>query len=326
MLPVLLTIDTEYSAGLFAAGIARDPEESYRRCVGCDTADGPAGIHYQMDVFDRHGLTATFFVDPMPSLVWGIGPIERIVKPILERGHDVQLHLHTEWLALAPDKPWPGKTGQTLADFGYEDQLSLLDYAAGQLMAAGAPMPAAFRAGNYGADDATLRALAQLGIRYDTSHAPGIPSSACRISLGSEDIAPVIHHGTLEIPIGLIGGPRGGARHAQITALSHSELAAGVRHAREADWPAFVIVSHSFELVNRRRQLANRIVQRRFERFCEWLGDAARCSTLPFGDLDPDMLLRRTQDEVRPLAPLPHSLPRTAWRMGEQALANYLYG
>ena len=59
------------------------------------TPDGEVGIEYQMDVFDRHGLKAVFFVDPMPALVWGVEAISDVVGPIVARGHDVQLHLHS---------------------------------------------------------------------------------------------------------------------------------------------------------------------------------------------------------------------------------------
>jgi hypothetical protein len=118
-----------------------------------------------MDVFERHGIKAVFFVDPMPALVWGTAAIEDVVGPIVVRGHDVQLHIHTEWLELAGDaNPLGMRTGMNIKDFGVEEQCVLLDYARGVLIAAGAPGPVAFRAGNYGANDDTLRALAQLGI------------------------------------------------------------------------------------------------------------------------------------------------------------------
>lgn len=78
-------------------------------------------------------------------------------------------------------------------------------------MAAGAPAPVAFRAGNYGANDDTLRALATLGITYDSSHCPALVGGACQISLGPDDRDPELHHGVIEVPAGTIDTLGGGS-------------------------------------------------------------------------------------------------------------------
>ncbi len=325
MLPVLITIDTEYSSGLYRSGVGRDCGENFARCIACDTPSGAVGITYQMDLFDRHGLKGVFFVDPMPSLVWGNQAVRRIVQPILERGHDVQLHLHSEWLELAEHNPLGTKTGRNLADFSLADQRILLDYAIGQLLEAGAPAPVAFRAGNYGANDDTLTALAELGVAIDTSFAPGLAQSDCAISLGREALLPLHHRGTLELPIGAIAARQGGRRHAQLTAMSLWELTAAVDHARRAGAPAFTLVSHSFEMMNRKRGIANRIVQTRFERLCHWLAEQADITTADFRDAA--FLARIAAPDAHIKSELlPHNPMRTMLRMGEQAAANLLYG
>jgi peptidoglycan/xylan/chitin deacetylase (PgdA/CDA1 family) len=101
---VYITIDTEYSAGIYAREGFACRQSNFDRSIAGITSDGSAGISYQMDVFDRYGLKAVFFVDPMPALIWGVDSIADIVGPITERGHDVQLHLHTEWLEFAGAK------------------------------------------------------------------------------------------------------------------------------------------------------------------------------------------------------------------------------
>lgn len=168
---VYITIDTEYSSGLAAGFCPVDRAENFARSVACLTPDGPAGITHKLALFEQYGIKAVFFVDPMPALIWGVAAIEDIVAPILNAGQDVQLHCHTEWLELArADNPLPGKrTGKNLYEFALEEQQQILEYARDTLVAAGAPAPVAFRAGNYGADDNTLRALGQLGLQYDIS-------------------------------------------------------------------------------------------------------------------------------------------------------------
>jgi hypothetical protein len=128
-----ITIDTEYSA-MFAQ---RGRAEAFARSIACETAGGEVGIAYQMNVFDRHGIKAVFFVDPMPALLWGVEAIADVVGPIVARGHDVQLHLHTEWLALAgANNPLGDHTGPSIANFDFEDQCRLIDHARDEHVAA----------------------------------------------------------------------------------------------------------------------------------------------------------------------------------------------
>ena len=320
MTALYITIDTEYSFGLARRMNGGGRAENFASAIVGQTPTGPRGIHHQMDRFDAHGIKAVFFVDPMPALIWGTAAIADIVGPIVARGHDVQLHLHSEWLELAGSaNPLGTQTGGNLRDFGFEQQCSLIDYARGVLMAAGAPAPLAFRAGNYGANDDTLRALAELGIAYDTSHCPGIAASDCHISLGAEDRQVQRHCGTIEVPIGCIGASGEALRHFQLTALTASEMLAALRHAVRAGQQQVTLVSHSFELLSRDRKRANRIVVSRFEQLCAGLAQVPGLASATYRDHPP-------QIELSQPAPLPHSPLRTLRRLAEQALGNALYG
>lgn len=320
MTALYITIDTEYSFGMARRMGGGGRAENFASAIIGATSTGPLGIHYQMDRFDAAGIKAVFFVDPMPAMVWGTEAIADVVGPIVARGHDVQLHLHSEWLEIAGDaSPLPGRTGNNLREFTFDEQCTLLDYARSQLIAAGAPAPVAFRAGNYGANDDTLRALAALGIAYDTSHCPGISGSECQISLGPDDRQVQRQHGTIEVPIGCIAAPGGALRHYQLTALSDGELVAALRHAVREGQNQVTMVSHSFELLSRDRMRANRVVQRRFDRLCAGLGKIAGLRTATYTASPPAI-------EAKTPAPLPHSSLRTWRRYAEQAVANALYG
>jgi hypothetical protein len=322
MTRVYITIDTEYSSGFCTGRSRADRAENYARCIACLTPDGAAGITHKLELLRQHGQKAVFFVDPMPALIWGIGAIEDVVGPIIEAGQDVQLHCHTEWLAIAgADNPLTsGRTGQNIADFPLDEQLELLAYARDVLIAAGAPPPVAFRAGNYGANDDTLRALAQLGLVYDTSHTPALPD-ACRITLGPDVRDPVEHCGMIEVPVGTIGTIGGGQRHAQITALTLAEMTAALRHARDERHETFVLVSHSFELINRRRLAVNRVVRRRFTGLVRELAAMRGVTTATFRD-DPPPL----GGGLAPRQPVPATALRTGMRLAEQFVSNTLYG
>lgn len=323
MTRVFITIDTEYSSGLYTGPGAADRADNFARSIACNTPQGPAGITHKLELLARHGQKAVFFVDPMPALVWGVAAIEDIVGPILAAGQDVQLHCHTEWLALAgsANPLSSGRTGGNLADFPFEEQCAILDYARTTLMAAGAPAPVAFRAGNYGANDDTLRALAALGITHDTSHCPALPGGACRISLGPEARDPVVHLGVIEVPVGSIGTLGGGQRHAQITALTLAEMLAAIAHARQSGRESFTLVSHSFELINRRKLAVNRIVRRRFTQLVKALAAMPGVTTGTYAEAPPMPCAALPPGHV-----LPASALRTGRRMAEQFVSNTLYG
>ena len=323
MTNVLITIDTEYSAGMVARQGLSCRKENFSRSISCETEGGAVGIAYQMDQFDRYGLKAVFFVDPMPGLIWGIEAISDVVGPIVSRGHEVQLHLHPEWLEFAgPDNPLGQRTGRNMKDFSFDEQCTLLSNAREILVSAGAPAPRAFRAGNYGANDDTLRPLHEVGIPVDTSHCPGISGSECAISLDRDVNTPLAHHGTVEMPIHCIAAARGGKRHCQLTALSAREIIAACQHARDARLANLIIVSHSFELLSRDRKRINSVVKRRFEIFCEKLARLSGVATCGFEDLP----LEGALNAKGPHPLLPHNWVRTGERLLEQSFSNLLFG
>lgn len=322
MTSLYLTIDTEYSPGLFLKLGKAARAHNFAHSIAGDTPNGAVGIFHEMDVLERHGLQAVFFVDPMPALVWGVEAVADVVGPIVARGHDIQLHLHSEWLEFAGAcNPLGGRTGRDIKDFSLNDQLTLLAYARATLMAAGARAPIAFRAGNYGANDDTLRALAALGMRYDSSYCPGIANSACAIPLRANQCEPVERYGVIEVPIGCIEGPRGRLRHFQLTALTAAEILAALDHANCQGRASMTLVLHSFELLSRDRLKINRIVKRRFEQVCARLAAMPGVSTATYASQPPQV----GADPAANL-PLPHNPLRTARRYVEQAVGDMLYG
>ena len=263
---VLLTIDTELVWRHHAAGLGW--EENFARSY---EAAG-VGVPYQLRLLKEHDLKACFFVDPMPAIAFGLEPVRRMVEPILAAGQEVQLHLHPFWADLERAE----QLGQTpeLSSFAFDEQLSLLSRARELLMAAGAPEPIAFRAGSYAANAETLRALASLGLRYDSSHNGSHHPSPSAIPLPPEQVSPVpTGEGLVEVPVSQIAEGQGRLRHLQICAVSFRELRAALREAARRKHPIATIVSHSFELASRDGLRSNEVLRRRFERLCRFLGN-----------------------------------------------------
>lgn len=251
----------------------------------------------------------------------GTEAIADVVRPIVARGHDVQLHCHSEWLAYAPHGLVGGRLGRNLKDFALDDQRRILAYARDTLVAAGAPRPVAFRAGNYGANDDTLIALAELGFTHDSSHCPALAGRGdCAISLGQADLRPRFHQGVIEVPIACTRDFGGRLRHGQLTALSLRELRAALRHASEAGIPSLSLVSHSFELLSRDRRRINRLVTRRFARLCASLAEMTSVVVATYAAEPP---------QTEPLTSGSAVAPLGTWRSGarviEQVVANAVY-
>lgn len=306
---VLLTIDTELTRRHHAqdGGWRENFQRSYH-------AAG-AGVPYQLEVLQRHGLKACFFVDPMPACVYGLDPIKQMVEPIIAAGQEVQLHVHSFWRDLARGRG--DDACFELTGFAYLDQLDLIESARDLLIAAGAPRPTAFRAGSYAADMNTLAALAALGIRYDSSHNGAEPMS--HLPFDRELVDPAEHDGVIEIPISQIRRPDGGLRPLQICALSSQEMRAALWHAAGQRHNVATIVCHSFELASRDGRRVNRLVRSRFDTLCAFL--AAHKAILPTADFRTLML-----EPNRPAAePLATGRLRTAHRMAEQAWGQARY-
>lgn len=306
--PVFLTVDTALSWRHHADGldIAAIVERSF------DPAG--VGIPWQLDQMARYGLKGVFFVDPMPALAFGLDPIRHVVDAILDAGQEVQLQLHPVWAgALAGDGG--AQHGRlALSDYDADAQRDLIAGARDLLVAAGALSPVAFRAGDFAANDDSLRALAALDFDYDSSCNGGERPGA--MSLAARRIAPVAHCGVTEVPVTLIEERVGNLCNFRVSALSAGEIRAALDHAEARNHAAVTIVSGSCALANRAGTRANGIHVRRFAALCAMLGE--RRASLPtcwFGDRP---ALRLGQDD----APLePHHL-RTGWRQAEQLWSN----
>ena len=83
---VFLTIDTEFAWRHHAAGL--DAATIHARSV----EPAGVGLTWQLAVLARAGLKATFFVDPLPALIYGEEWARRMVEPVLAAGQEVAEH------------------------------------------------------------------------------------------------------------------------------------------------------------------------------------------------------------------------------------------
>lgn len=322
MVGVFITIDTEISSPLGPAWRTHGLQHELERDVFGRTAEGPFGIEYQMEVFDRHRLKATFFVEALFAAEGGIEPLRAMVDSVRGRGHDVQLHLHTEWLSRFGTNPLGVKTGQHIRDFGVEDQARLLRLGLAHMEQAGASTISSYRAGNFGASWETLEALGRAGLRTDTSMNPAHFGGACRMPVPAVPTGLVERHGVLEFPVTVFEDRPGHYRPLQVCACSSEEMEAVLLQASRDDVPFLVLVTHSFELLKRDKRgndgsgfwRPSRIRIRRFERLCRFLDEHRNeFETLTFSSPALDGPRFRGPHRMMRSTPL-----RTARRVAEQ--------
>lgn len=307
---VLLTIDTELTWRHHVTGDGW--EENYMRSV----EPARVGLSYQLAKLRKHELKGTFFIDPMPAVLFGLEPIKRMVGTVLDAGQDVQLHLHPMWDEANKDGTASDDAVFELIDHDYDEQREMLARARDLLVDAGAPEPIAYRAGSYAANADTLRALADLGIRYDSSHNGCEAPWPSAIDLDPDHIAPVKEEGVIEVPVTQMAQPGGGVRHMQICAVTLAELREGIAFAVANDHPTVTIIGHSFELATRDGKRINKIAKRRFDGLCRYLAENRDTApTAHFGDLDGISL----DQDIEPASVSP---ARVAHRMAEQLWSN----
>ncbi len=321
-LEVMITVDVEawprcpqWRGDDLARDLARD--------VYGVTLKGEFGIQYQVDLLRQHGLKGVFFVEALMACEIGIQPLAKIVDVIQQAGSEVQLHIHTEWFEKM-SKPLLGETrAYNIRELSHAQQMQVIGRAIENLKSAGVKDVIAYRAGNFGADFQTLSALAECGIRYDSSYNYSYLSSECGLDVGPMLVQPSALEGVIEYPVSCFRDYPGHYRPAQLCAVSAKEMQAALLAALEAEWKSFVIVSHSFELLrDRKRALPHAYpdwsVIQRFEDLCEFLSShKGQFRTTGFADVSE---LPETVPQKPLHLPLAKSATRTVLRMLSQSL------
>ena len=320
MLNILFTVDTEvfplvprWKEEKLASDIKRD--------IYGEVGDRAVGLGYQLETFKKNGLKASFMLESMSSAVPEVGmePLKEIVRAIRAGGHDMQLHPHTEWIPYIPDFEVPYRS-HLLNAYPLSEQEAIIKFAKKQLVKAGARTPVAFRAGGFAADANTLTALNRNGIRYDSSYNSFYAADKCKIPKPALMGHVTEINGVKELPAAVFEDWPSHMRHAQLCAISSREMVHALETAERDGWEFFVIISHSFEMLSRRRHptkppIIREAVVKRFEKLCKYLGDNRdRFRTLGFSDLHSHLKLEKKEKTIK------GRLANTATRTIEQAM------
>jgi hypothetical protein len=310
---IYLTVDTEVWHDY------RNLEKNLVTSVYGKTPDGEYGLEFLIDKLNENKLKATFFVEPLFSEVAGHKSLCNMVKTIQGGGHDTQLHIHTEWLESINNPFLPKKTGRHIKFFSLEQQITLLNYCRGLIKECGVENLCAFRAGNFGANNDTLKALAECKIEIDSSYNYCYLASSCDIQTSKPLFHPTHINGTLELPVTVFCDYPQHYRPLHLTACSFKEFKSVLLQAWEKGWASIVIVLHSFEMLHRNAEKGkdptlNRVLLKRFTNLCRFLSENSdKFTTKMISDMNPK---RAEIDKL--VEPLNSNIWDTALRYVEQ--------
>tara|TARA_R110002073_G_scaffold75199_1_gene183505 strand:+ start:252 stop:1220 length:969 start_codon:yes stop_codon:yes gene_type:complete len=294
MLNVFITVDTEVWCDGWDNLDQKFPEY-FKKYVYGPTQNGNFALPGKLSILEEYNIPAVFFVEALFSERFGIEPLQEIVGILQEKKQEIQLHMHTEWVDEVGDRLLPGIT-EKLRDLTYcsrEQQSHLIKWGLQRMSEAGVDHINAFRAGSFGANRDTLRAVADNKLMFDTSYNLSGALGVADMAPGELLSQPRFIDNVYEYPVSVIKDPiRKNYRNVQINALSYTELVNCLDNAFEMGWDSLVVVTHNFELLSRDKTRVDKYAVNRFRRFCQYLdNNRDRFNVTGFQDLPPQSIL-----------------------------------
>lgn len=227
--------------------ITVDTEDTYFTKPHLITGQGVGsdyGVYGILDELDAVSAKGTFFVNVYEKENQPSGVIERVVRDIAERGHEVGLHTHPS--------PALDFFRRPLFHFSRQEQRDILHWGA-ELIDHWTGQPVtSFRAGAYALNDDTFTALEDIGIAIDSSCF--FPSPNNRISRFV--VNAIGHRGTVtEIPITTVLQAWAGGKltHSKLDLdwLSTKDLTTALASISSHGMQFAMFMMHSFSFLNK---------------------------------------------------------------------------
>lgn len=321
MLKVFITVDVEIWCDGWE-NIDKKFPDAFRHYIYGKTNNGDYGLPFQLKMLQDRNLKAVFFVEPLFAARFGAGPLQEIVGLISEYKQDIQMHMHPEWVNEARDPLLLNShtKRQHMKYYTLEEQTELIKIGKKMLENAGASNICAFRAGGFGANNDTLKALSQNHISIDSSYNYTMLGGNCEIHSDRLLNQPCRLEGLYEYPMTFYRDKTNSHRHVQLGSCSISELKYLIDESIQRKLSSLVMLSHGFELLSRDGRKSDNVVINRFEKLCDYLeSNRNEVETTIFSDMD-TTLETSVSDTV-----IESNLWRTSMRVLEQVARRVMY-
>lgn len=295
---VFITVDTETSIGGAFGDRNLKPVGNEKRIWG-KIENRSFGIPLMMDIAETYDIRLTFFVEVLNKYYFGEEETKKVCEYILNRGHDVQLHLHPNYLNFTLNNPLEKTYSDLIGTYSLEKQIELIKEGIEILIQTGVPRPIAFRAGCFGANEETLRALKAVGFLIDSSYNRTYIGDTCLLK--DNGINDLVHlQGIWEFPItNFIETSRIRPKRFKpmdINGANFQEMKFTLNQVRTKGPYHITIILHSFSFIQpydvQYKVMKPRWqVIRQFEKLCYFLKEESEAFEVKnFGSLDRDQL------------------------------------
>ena len=308
---VFITVDTEHSIGGAFQNPNLTPVGNEKRVFG-KIGDTAYGIPLIMDIADSCKLPVTFFVEVLNKHFFGEDESRKVCRYIIDQGHDVQLHLHPNYLNFTRSAPEKLYFNDNIYCYDLSRQVELIREGKELLIKYGAKFPIAFRAGNFAADNNTLTALKENGFLIDSSYNNCYLGNHCRIDNIKINDASMVEH-IWEFPITnfreFSSLRQKKTRPLDINGVSFYEIKSVLEQAPGCGRKNITILLHSFSFIKAYDAQYNKMnprfrVIRRFEKLCRFLSENSQTfKVVTFGSLDKQELEKMCSNPI-------HTFPR----------------
>lgn len=251
MTKVLVTCDVE----CFLGHTARTPP-LFRpwpidACIYGRHGNESWGIERQMDQLEARDMRGTFYLSALQHRFYGEDAMAEVARRIGDRGHEVAVHTHCAWAGFRPGGRYqPGfEDSDSLCDHTEDSQRRLLAESIDCIERWSGQAAVSFRAGNFGADQTTLRLLSEMGVKTDSSRnrARGFLDELPTLN------APITAFGLLEVPVTHWRALRAPGvdyrRFVDPSNMTHGEATRVFDAIADAGVQTLVLVIHSFQYV-----------------------------------------------------------------------------
>jgi hypothetical protein len=277
---VFITVDTEHSIGGAFKDRNLKPVGNGKRIWG-KVGDKSFGIPLIMDIGESYDIRLNFFVEVLNKYYFGEDETKKVCEYILNRGHDVQLHLHPNYLNFTLNNPLEKTYSDQIGTYSLEKQIELIKEGVEILMQNGVPRPIAFRAGCFGANEETLRALKAVGVLIDSSYNKTYLGDTCLLdNKGINDLTYL--NEIWEFPItNFVESTKVRSKRFKpldINGVSFQEMKYVLNQGKIKGPKHITILLHSFSFIKPYDVQYNKVkprwhVIKRFEKLCKYLKD-----------------------------------------------------
>jgi len=326
---VFITVDTEHSIGGAFKDRNLKPVGNEKRVWG-KIGNKYFGIPLMMDIAERYNIRLTFFVEALNKYYFGEDETKKVCEYILNRGHDIQLHLHPNYLNFKLNNPLEKPYSDLIGTYPLEKQIELIKEGLEILVRNGVPGPIAFRAGCFAANEETLRALKATGVVIDSSYNKSSVGDTCL--LDNHQINDLTYLSEIwEFPItNFVESAKvrpNRLKPLDINGVSFQEMRSTLIQAKENGPHNITIIMHSFSFLKpydfqyRKVRVRGNVIQR-FKNLCRFLQEnTTTFEVRTFASIDEKELTLMSQQSSHVF---PHVPPMLSIMRGIQQLRDVL--